>query len=60
MFFLLPGRHAGPGVDVAKICEKLMEESTFRSIQQTALIGRHPLLIEILVDRLSEALKMLP
>lgn len=57
MFFLLPGRHAGPDGDVAEICSHLMQQSEFCSIQQTALIGKHPLLIEILTDRLDEALK---
>jgi sirohydrochlorin ferrochelatase len=57
MFFLLPGRHAGPDGDVAEICKKLVEDSVFPSIQQTTLIGKHSLLIDILADRLSGALK---
>ena len=56
MFFILPGRHAGRGGDVAEICETLMQHSVFRSIQPTALMGKHPKLIEILVDRLHSAL----
>ena len=59
MFFLLPGRHAGSDGDVAGICRQLLEQAVFRSVQQTRLIGEHPLLIEILADRLSEALKNL-
>ena len=57
MFFLLPGRHAGPKGDVAKICSRLLQQPEFRLIQQTKLMGKHPLLIEILSDRLNEALK---
>ena len=57
MFFLLPGRHAGADGDVAQICSKLLQRAAFRSIQQTPLVGKHPLLIEILADRLNEALK---
>ena len=57
MFFLLPGRHAGAGGDVAGICEMLMQRAAFGSIQQTALMGAHPLLVEILTDRLNSALQ---
>lgn len=58
MFFLLPGRHAGPGGDVAGICDRLMERSAFRSIQQTGLVGNHPGLLDILEDRLNYALPL--
>lgn len=57
MFFLLPGRHAGSDGDVVEICNHLVQQSVFRSIHQTPLMGKHPLLIEILADRLEEALK---
>lgn len=56
MFFLLPGRHAGPDGDVAVICKQLLEQSVFDSIRQTSLIGSHPLLVDILADRLNWAL----
>jgi len=59
MFFLLPGRHAGPGGDVAAICDHLAEQSLFHSILKTPLLCKHPQLIEILEDRLDEALKSL-
>ena len=55
MFFLLPGRHAGEGGDVAEICEGLREQSGFESIRTTALLGEHPGLVEILADRLEAA-----
>jgi sirohydrochlorin ferrochelatase len=56
MFFLLPGRHAGEGGDVAEICEGLIAEGTFEEIQNTPLLGEHPMLIEILEDRLREVM----
>ncbi len=56
MFFLLPGRHAGEGGDVAEICEGLIAEGTFEQIQNTPLLGEHPMLLEILEDRLQETM----
>lgn len=56
MFFLLPGRHAGEGGDVAEICEGLIAEGTFEQIQNTPLLGEHPMLLEVLEDRLEEAM----
>lgn len=56
MFFLLPGRHAGEGGDVAEICEGLIAEGTFEQIQNTPLLGEHPMLLEVLEDRLQEAM----
>lgn len=58
MLFLLPGRHAGPEGDVAEICQTLTKRGAFRSIQQTGLIGKHPLLMDILADRLNTALNV--
>jgi hypothetical protein len=56
MFFLLPGRHAGEGGDVAEICDGLMAEGVFEQIQHTPLLGEHPILLEILEDRLQDTL----
>ena len=56
MFFLLPGRHAGEGGDVAQICDDLIKRAAFRSIRKTALLGEHPLLTDILTDRFKAAL----
>ena len=56
MFFLLPGRHAGKGADVAEICDGLISEGVFEHIQSTPLLGEHPMLIEILEDRLRDTL----
>jgi sirohydrochlorin ferrochelatase len=51
MQFLLPGRHAGPGGDVAEICRQAQAAHPAMRSQMTALIGNHPLLLEILADR---------
>ena len=52
MQFLLPGRHAGPGGDVAEICRAAVTESGGKlRTTMTALVAEHPLLIEILADR---------
>ena len=56
MFFLLPGRHAGEGGDVAEICDGLISEGVFEQIQNTPLLGEHPMLLEILEDRLRDTL----
>jgi hypothetical protein len=53
MFFLLPGRHAGDGGDVAQIGEALVERGAFAQVARTVLLGGHPILLEILADRLA-------
>lgn len=52
MQFLLPGRHAGPAGDVAKICREA-EAASGGGLRttMTGLVGEHPLLVDILVDR---------
>lgn len=52
MQFLLPGRHAGPAGDVATICREAEAASggALRTTM-TALVGEHPLLVDILADR---------
>lgn len=52
MFFLLPGRHAGEGGDVVEICDELVECGSFVRIFMTPLLGEHPMLLDILKDRL--------
>lgn len=54
MFFLLPGRHAGEGGDVAEICDGLIESGAFESVNVTPLLAEHPKLLEILSDRVRE------
>jgi hypothetical protein len=52
MFFLLPGRHAGEGGDVADISARLVATRAFERIETTPLLGVHPFLIDLLEDRL--------
>lgn len=51
MQFLLPGRHAGPEGDVAKICRAAEATHPALKTQMTRLVAEHPLLIDILADR---------
>jgi sirohydrochlorin ferrochelatase len=56
MQFLLPGRHAGPEGDVAKICRdaEVASGGALRT-RLTGLVGEHSLLVEILTDRWRQA-----
>lgn len=56
MMFLSPGRHAGPGGDIAEICDAAMARNPGLEVAISPLIGEHPLLIDILHDRLHAAL----
>ena len=49
--FLLPGRHAGPGGDVERICRRARKKFPGLRTRRTGLIGSHQGLIEILADR---------
>jgi hypothetical protein len=51
MQFLLPGRHAGPDGDVARIGRAAAEEFPDLRIHTTPLVGESPALIDILADR---------
>ena len=51
MQFLLPGRHAGPQGDVARICQDAEGAHPNLRPTMTKLVAEHPLLIDILVDR---------
>lgn len=51
-FFLLPGRHAGPGGDLEKICRPF-EQSGVR-IERTGNLGEHHLIGDILSERIRE------
>lgn len=57
MFFLLPGRHAGAGGDVATIAGGLVRDGAFASVSMAPLLGEHPLILKILEDRLAEVLR---
>ena len=49
--FFLPGRHAGPAGDVARICREAEARHPGLRIRLTALLAGHPALVEILADR---------
>jgi sirohydrochlorin ferrochelatase len=49
-FFLLPGRHAGPGGDLAQICHSFIDRGM--KIYRTENVGAHSLVHEILLDRI--------
>ncbi|MEJ2575734.1 MAG: cobalamin biosynthesis protein CbiX [Gammaproteobacteria bacterium] len=55
MLFLSPGRHAGPGGDIAQICAAVESEVPGLRVLPTPLVAEHPGLIEILADRLAQA-----
>lgn len=57
MLFLLPGRHAGPGGDIAEICAAAEQASPGLQVTPSPLVGEHPLLLNILQARLKDALK---
>lgn len=52
--FLQPGRHAGPDGDIAEICARAIELSPSLRIHRTEPLGTHPLMIELLTQRLAD------
>lgn len=56
MLFVSPGRHAGPGGDIADICRDAQARNPGLEVCVSPLVGEHPLLIEILRDRLAAVL----
>ena len=60
MLFASPGRHAGPGGDVAKICEEAAESHPELQWQMTELVAAHDGIIDILADRFEEGLNSDP
>jgi len=55
--FLLPGRHAGPDGDIAAIVRRARAGSPRLRVRRTALLGRQPELLNILVSRARAALR---
>lgn len=49
-FFLLPGRHAGPGGDLAQICQPFTDRGM--KIARSENLGAHRLVQEILLERI--------
>ncbi|WP_269527191.1 sirohydrochlorin chelatase [Coraliomargarita parva] len=57
LFFLLPGRHAGPEGDIARMLGGLVARGAYTQAEITPLLSEHPLLLEILEDRLKSVLQ---
>lgn len=55
MQFIGPGRHAGPGGDVERICNAITNRHPSLRIEITPLVGEHPLLVDILDSRINDA-----
>lgn len=55
MLFLSPGRHAGLGGDVDAISHDIMRDFPTLRVESSRLVGDHDLIIDILADRLQQA-----
>ena len=53
--FFLPGRHAGAGGDIESILHTAMQRYPQLRIAASPLVAEHPLLVEILLQRLRDA-----
>ena len=51
MLFLSPGRHAGPGGDIAEICEEAEKAHPGLTTYMSDLIATHPRIVEVLAKR---------
>lgn len=51
--FISPGRHAGPGGDIAEIVETAMDRHPHLRAVESRLISDHPLFADILYDRIA-------
>ena len=60
MLFLQPGRHAGPGGDVAQICQDAEAAHPGLKAHMTDLVGTQPALIDLLAERLAAGLDSAP
>lgn len=54
LLFLQPGRHAGPGGDIAQICEGALPEKRRQDLRFTPLVGEMEGILPILEDRVGE------
>ena len=52
LLFLSPGRHAGPGGDVAEICQRAEAAAPGLRTAMTGLLGTHPGIVPLLLRRL--------
>lgn len=60
MLFASPGRHAGPGGDVAQICEEAAGKHSDLQWQMSELVAGHEGIIELLAERFQEGLTSRP
>ncbi len=60
MLFISPGRHAGPGGDIAKICEAEEAGCSTLKTHMSDLFATHPGVIKLLADRLQVGLASAP
>jgi sirohydrochlorin ferrochelatase len=60
LLFLSPGRHAGPGGDIAQICAAAERHQPALKTVMTDPVGSHPGLIPILLDRIRTGLARPP
>lgn len=60
MLFASPGRHAGPGGDVAQICQEAAEKHPHLQWQMSELVAGHEGIIELLAERFHEGLDSPP
>ncbi len=60
MLFASPGRHAGPGGDVAQICEEAAESYAGLRWCMTELVGGHDGIVEILAERFEQGMRSEP
>lgn len=58
LLFLSPGRHAGPGGDIAEICRQANRAYPRLNVFTSPLVGDHPALIDILQTRMEKALSL--
>ena len=54
LLFIAPGKHAGPDGDVAQIVKRARGDA-FDRVRFTRVMGTHPLIVEILAERVREA-----
>jgi hypothetical protein len=60
MLFASPGRHAGPGGDVAQICQEAAEKFPDLTWQMTELVAGHDGIIDLLAERFRQGLESHP
>lgn len=60
MLFASPGRHAGPGGDVAEICSEAAEAHSGLKWCMTDLVAGHDGIIEILAERFQQGMESEP